>query len=62
MENAEFRAAAHEAFVKSEADKMEWIESLGLDIFDELMLKMKLEDCFVNGMKYGVNVVKDALI
>jgi hypothetical protein len=61
MEHEDFRANAHEAFIKSEADKMEWIESLGLDIFDEMMLKVKLEDCFVNGMKYGVKVVKEAI-
>jgi hypothetical protein len=58
IDKKEFRKIADEEFEKSFADKKDWITTLSLAGIDEQLLKAKLKDCFVDGMKYGVKLVK----
>jgi hypothetical protein len=61
MRNKEFKDEFQKAFEKELANKKEWIDSLKLGFVDEELLKIKLKDCFFNGMKYGVDVVKERI-
>ena len=60
-EHKEFKTAAHLAFIKSLADKKDWIESLELEGIDKDLFEVKVKDIFVSGMKYGVKIVKDKI-
>jgi epoxyqueuosine reductase QueG len=61
METKEFKDKVQKEFEKDLADKKDWIDSLELDCLDEELLIAKLKDCFVNGMKYGVKIVKEVI-
>jgi hypothetical protein len=61
IDKKEFRKKADEEFEKSFADKKDWITTLSLAGIDEDLLKAKLKDCFVDGMKYGVKTVREAI-
>ncbi len=61
MDKKKFRAAAQKEFEKWLELNKGWITTLELAGIDEDILKSELKDCFVEGMKYGVEVVKNKI-